>query len=117
MLAPYAAAAAKAASTGWLGYDFVANLATDAHETSLHAWRDGAWQAVARLPYAVNGNGLELAIARSHVGELDRLPAFDFHWADNIASFGDVSELGVNGDSAPNRRWNYRFSVQEEAQK
>ncbi len=36
---------------------------------------------------------------------------FDFHWADNIQSFDGVSELGVNGDSAPNRRWNYRYEI------
>jgi hypothetical protein len=40
-------------------------------------------------------------------------PAFDFHWADNIQSFGGVAELATNGDSAPNRRWNYRFAVAE----
>ena len=38
------------------------------------------------------------------VGETDRAPAFDFHWADNIQGFTTVAELGVNGDSAPNRR-------------
>jgi len=43
------------------------------------------------------------------VGEAAGQPALDFHWADNIQSFSGIAELGVNGDIAPNRRWNYRF--------
>jgi hypothetical protein len=43
------------------------------------------------------------------VNKSEGSPTFDFHWADNIQSFKDVSELGLHGDSAPNRRWNYRF--------
>jgi hypothetical protein len=45
------------------------------------------------------------------VGQDNERPSFDFHWADNIQGFDGVSELGVNGDSAPNRRWNYRYTV------
>jgi len=101
------------AATGWLGYDFVVNLEPGVGETSLHAWQAGTWARVGTMHYAVNGNGLELAISRALIAKQDGAPAFDFHWADNIAGFGDVSELGVNGDSAPNRRSNYRFSVRK----
>jgi len=62
--------------------------------------------------YRVNGNGIEIAVPRAALGETGDPPAFDFHWADNIQGFDKgVAELGVNGDSAPNRRWNYRFTV------
>jgi hypothetical protein len=54
---------------------------------------------------------MELTLPRETVGQNQASPCFDFHWADNIQGFTDVSELGVNGDSAPNRRWNYRYSV------
>jgi len=102
----------QSAATGWLGYDYLVNLdVTSDKRTSVHEWRAGAWHECGEAAYRVNGNGLELALPRKTVG-LDRgVPQFDFHWADNIAAFGDVSELGVNGDSAPNRRWNYRFGV------
>ncbi|HXK94158.1 MAG: hypothetical protein HPY51_01325 [Candidatus Omnitrophica bacterium] len=101
------------ARTGWLGYDYVVNLEVPSDtETTIHAWRDGSWEPVGRSAYQVNGNGLELSIPRSLIGQNQKTPAFDFHWADNIQGFTDVSELGVNGDSAPNRRWNYRFEVQ-----
>ncbi|HPX40669.1 MAG TPA: hypothetical protein PLF51_09545, partial [Candidatus Hydrogenedentes bacterium] len=69
--------------------------------------------AAGTAAYRVNGNGMELAVPRALTGEIEGVPAFDFHWADNIQGFSDVSELGVNGDSAPNRRWNYRYTAAE----
>jgi hypothetical protein len=45
------------------------------------------------------------------IGQSDELSAFDFHWADNLQHLGDISEFGLNGDSAPNRRFNYRYEV------
>jgi hypothetical protein len=100
------------ASTGWLGYDYIVNQdVIHATETTIKRWKDGTWQTAGELAYKVNGNGLELSVSRDLVGETAGEPAFDFHWADNIRSFGGIAELGVNGDSAPNRRWNYRFQV------
>lgn len=98
------------ASTGWLGYDYAVNTTMNsAEETTICSWRDDGWMPVGTAPYRVNGNGFEVALPRSTVCEVEGKPAFDFHWVDNIAGFTDVSELGVNGDSAPNRRWNYRY--------
>ena len=100
------------AATGWLGYDYVINLeVTNDTETTIKARREDAWENVGTARYTVSGNGLEIAVPRALVGEADDTPAFDFHWADNIQGFDDVSELGVNGDSAPNRRWDYRYTV------
>jgi hypothetical protein len=100
------------ASTGWLGYDFVVNLEVLSDSaTTVKAWRDGKWETVGEGTFKVNGNGLELAFPRSLIGQTDGDPAFDFHLADNIQGFTDISELGVNGDSAPSRRANYRFTV------
>jgi hypothetical protein len=100
------------AATGWLGYDFVVNdEVTSDTETTVKAWREGAWEKIGGAEFQVNGNGLEVAVSRDIVGEGADAPAFDFHWADNIQGYTDVSELGVHGDSAPNRRWNYRYTV------
>jgi len=102
------------ARTGWLAYDCVINLeVASGTETSVSAWQNGAWRAAGTAAYRVNGNGMELAVPRALTGEIEGVPAFDFHWADNIQGFSDVSELGVNGDSAPNRRWNYRYTAAE----
>ena len=100
------------ASTGWLGYDYIVNQAVfSGTETAIKRWQNGIWEATGRATYKVNGNSLELGVSRDLVGLIDGEPTFDFHWADNIQSFGGVAEFGVNGDSAPNRRWNYRFQV------
>ncbi|MGI9427499.1 MAG: hypothetical protein ACR2NM_02495 [Bythopirellula sp.] len=98
-------------NTGWLGYDFLINhkVVSDG-ETIVQAWHDGEWRDVGRALYRVNGNGMELAVSRKLIGQAGA-PAFDFHWADNIRSLSDASEFGVNGDSAPNRRWNYRYET------
>ncbi len=103
------------ASTGWLGYDYIVNEdVLNKKKTTLKKWTaEGEWEAVAVVDYRVNGNGLELSIPRKFLGMEKKTPALDFHWVDNIQAFSDVSELGVNGDSAPNRRWNYRFQVSE----
>lgn len=102
------------ASTGWLGYDLVVNRAPgDDGTTRVDAWRDGAWHEAGTARYAVNGNGLELALPRALAQQTEGTPRFDFHWADNIQGFGDIAELGVHGDSAPNRRWNYRYTTGE----
>lgn len=93
-------------ATGWLGYDYLL------HGGHAHTWRDGAWTAIGNAPYRVAGAEMELSCPRALLGESSAAPAFDFHWADNIQGFSDVSELGVNGDSAPNRRWNYRFETE-----
>lgn len=99
------------ADTGWLGYDFVVNLEVpDATTTTVKRWRHGQWEPAGTASYRVAGNRMELKIGRPVLGFGSDAPAFDFHWADNLQSFDDVSELGVNGDSAPNRRWNYRYA-------
>lgn len=101
------------ASTGWLGYDYVLNEEVlSREETTVKKWRNGAWERVGAAKYQVVENKMELSLPRSLLGEDEAPPAFDFHWADNIGEFGDISVLGVNGDSAPNRRWNYRFRVE-----
>ena len=102
----------KNGATGWLGYDYVVNRAISGPGNSLvEQWRDGRWESVGRANFRVNGNGMELAVPRKSLNMQKDGPSFDFHWADNIQSFEGVHELGVNGDSAPNRRWNYRFHV------
>jgi hypothetical protein len=52
---------------------------------------------------------MEIAIPRSLLGIAETNVEFDFHWADNIQALDSVAEFAINGDSAPNRRFNYRF--------
>lgn len=68
----------------------------------------GPWVEAARLNYRYAGNELELAVPRQLLGLEGDAFTFDFHWSDNPADLDDPISLCVNGDSAPNRRFNYR---------
>ena len=53
-------------------------------------------------------SAIELAVPRRLLGLAGNALSFDFHWCDNPADLKDPISLCLNGDSAPNRRFNYR---------
>ena len=99
--------------TGWEGYDFVVNRTIkDASTTLLEASAAGwNWKPKSEIRYCVKGHEIELAIPRKALGfgDLEQPLRFDFKWADNMQKDGDILEFTVNGDSAPNGRFSYRF--------
>lgn len=99
------------ATNGWLGYDFVINRRVrSATATTLERQtKTGyAWETAGRVQYRVQGCELELAVPLSALG-IRALPAtLDFKWADNLQQTGDASDFTLNGDAAPNDRFNYR---------
>ena len=100
------------ASTGWCGYDFLVNQQVlSATQTTLMAFdtQRGEWKTVATIPYATRGNVIELAIPRKLIGKQGKQFSLDFKWADNPSDLKDIISLCTSGDSAPNRRFNYRF--------
>ena len=70
---------------------------------------DGNWIIAASVPYAVTGNELELAVPAEIIGVAGKTACFDFKWADNPQELTDPISLCLHGDTAPNRRFNYRF--------
>ena len=99
--------------TGWFGYDYLINKSTvDAKTTTIMRFDpknpDKPWVQIAKLGYRYKGKTLELAVPRKILGLQGQSFAFDFHWCDNPADLIDPISLCVNGDSAPNRRFNYR---------
>lgn len=103
----------KNPSTGWFGYDYLVNQKiADDKTTSLMRYDanagDNPWVEVASLPFRYAGKSLELAIPRERLGLTGNGLTFDFHWCDNPADLKDPISLCINGDSAPNRRFNYR---------
>ena len=52
--------------------------------------------------------GLELSLPREALGLAGDSFTFDFKWADNPADLVDPVSFCLNGDTAPNRRFNYR---------
>ena len=99
------------ASTGWLGYDFVVNRSR----------RDGRWAAVERnvggrfewtrvgeAEVVWGGADLELGVPWAALGLAGPPARLDFKWADAIGSTGEAGDFTLNGDVAPNDRFNYR---------
>ena len=98
---------------GWKGYDFVANRTVgEDGTTSLEASRDDAtWEPVGNLEYRVSGNEMHLAVPRSLLGLHAREPLhIEFKWADNVPDSGDVMDFYVEGDAAPDGRFNYLYT-------
>ena len=97
-------------STGWYGYDILINKnVTDASTSEVLAYVDGQWTKTGTCSYAVAGNKLELSVAKSLLGVDGKEITFDFKWADNPSELEDPISLCLHGDTAPNRRFNYRF--------
>lgn len=104
--------------TGWEGYDFAVNLgdrtasamSLSRNTTVTNGW---TWTTVrSDILYQVASNRLMLRVPRTSLGLTNDPVNFDFHWADNFQVAGDISDFGVNGDSAPDRRFNYRYLTQ-----
>ena len=96
--------------TGWYGYDILVNKnVKDAENTEVMKFVDGKWTGIAAVPYAVCGNEMELSIPSELLGVAGRSAGFDFKWADNPQELKDPISLCLHGDTAPNRRFNYRF--------
>ena len=97
-------------ATGWYGYDYIINKkVVSSNITTLMKYDDGVWSEVAKIPYAVNGNEMELEIPLSLLSIKGKDITFDFKWADNPGELTDPIAFCLYGDSAPNRRFNYRF--------
>jgi hypothetical protein len=100
------------ASTGWLGYDYAINRTPRGIER--HAGGGWNWEPVEEGLVAqrrVAGDSMELAVPLEALG-LDSYPlAFDFKVVDKITGNGQWWDLTVNGDAAPDDRFNYRVEI------
>lgn len=99
-------------STGWYGYDFIVNQNVKSDRTSTLMRYDnekGEWVFVADISMRYAENKIELAIPRNLLNLPTEEFTLDFKWADNPAELKDPISLCLNGDTAPNRRFNYRL--------
>lgn len=97
--------------TGWEGYDYLINNKINSATQTVLMKRDGdKWIDAATIDYAYAGNQIEIAVPRSAIGQSAK-PDFYFHWHDNIGTLDDLHSFFVNGDSAPERRYNYHYKA------
>ena len=101
----------KDKSTGWEGYDFCVNMEVLSKTgTTLKRRTAEGWDTVCECEYSYTGSEMQIAVPRSSLG-MDTKPSFYFHWVDNIQKLDDIHEFFVNGDSAPERRYNYFYDA------
>lgn len=101
------------AATGWHGFDYIVNLKVVSERlTTLQRFNNETrqWELAAEIPYATKGNVLEVSIPRKLLGKGRNHIALDFKWTDNPSSLDDIISLCTSGDTAPNRRFAYRFT-------
>jgi hypothetical protein len=101
----------KEKDTGWEGYNVLINFpVVDGQHTTVKVnaggWR---WRTMGEALYRVEGSQLMIAVPRSLIGQAGKPVTFDFHWADNIQCSGKIEDFFLNGDSAPNRRFDYNY--------
>ncbi len=88
--------------TGWLGYDLRVSPGRRVVERNVggrYVWADPT-----PVDVAVGPDGLELSLPRS----LLRSTTVDFKWTDRCYARGDWTDFTLNGDAAPNDRYNFR---------
>lgn len=95
------------AATGWLGYDFAVNRrGPGSLDRSID--QDAAWHPDGTVEWRAAGRRLELRIPWDRLGLAGPPAALDFKWYDAHNPLTDVTNLLVQGDAAPNDRYNYR---------
>lgn len=98
--------------TGWEGYDLlvgrrVSGDGTLSVESHRHDWE---WTEIGSAAWAGAEQELHLAIPRDILGlPPQEPPRLDFKWVDNLQRPGDVLDLYLSGDAAPEGRFRYRF--------
>lgn len=98
--------------TGWFGYELLVNQnVVNTQETTLKRWntKSQTWDEADTLAYQVVDNRLAITLPRSVLGATTDQIQFDFKWSDNAAELRDPISFCTAGDTAPNRRFNYRF--------
>lgn len=96
--------------TGWFGYDYLINKNVKSNNvTTLMEYNGYKWIQLADVNYSNGEKELEVAIPRSLLKLNQNKLVLDFKWADNPEDLNDPISFCVNGDTAPNRRFNYRF--------
>jgi hypothetical protein len=97
-------------TTGWCGFDFVVNRLPAKLQTATLELNQGGyrWEAVTEVAQATEGRELELAVPWTALGLVGPSAGLDFKWADNIQQTGDAEDFTINGDVAPNDRFNFR---------
>jgi len=100
----------------WQGYNYIVNRigVSEAVTTLEKSTGDWNWEAVnSNIKYKIDKNKMELIIPRSDLGlnGFNKPIDIQFKWNDNMQVDGDIYEFILNGDTAPNNRFNYCYTA------
>lgn len=99
----------RSTKTGWEGYDYLLSYDPKTkHMRLLQSQKGWNWQQLALLPFAINGQRMEVAIPR------DKMPTgskmnFEFKWVDHLGKENDIMDFYTCGEAAPGGRFNYLY--------
>ena len=99
-------------NTGWQGYDYLINRTQpQANQASIERWGNHGWEAAGVASIKVKGRELMIGVPRQKIA----LPSghgtsIDFHWLDDLSLPADPVDFWYRGESAPDGRFNYRYS-------
>ena len=93
------------AATGWMGYDFRVSPASGVIERNLGGYQ---WGQGRKVKTRIGGDSVEVLVPRALLNLAANAAGVDFKWTDNCYQKGDWSDFTLNGDAAPNDRFNYR---------
>ena len=99
-------------ATGWEGFDYLlrdGKLYRYEGQGSKVQGQEPRWQTVCSVKRSVNGNNLSITIPRKRLALAADIFTLDFKWADNPTDPFDIISISTTGDTAPNRRFRYRF--------
>jgi len=97
-------------NTGWYGYDFLINGRIESEtQTTLMKYEQDKWVEISTLAYRYSDNKMEIEIPIHLLSISQDYLVMDFKWSDNPEKLENPISFALNGDTAPNRRFNYRL--------
>ncbi len=101
------------ATTGWEGYDIVINRSRTANIASVEKFIDGKWefQKLGDAEMVLGESSITLKVSRSVLGIGNEAASFNFKWADNSITDGDIMKFMDMGDAAPDDRFSFAYTA------
>ncbi len=100
-------------TNGWYGFDYVINRSGDGGKCSVEKFGGGwSFESAGEAEYKLDKNALVIKVDASLIGFNGK--SFDFKWADNSVSDGEIMGFLDLGDSAPDARFCYRYTTEAE---
>ena len=98
--------------SGWEGYDFALNRNRDDKTLSVEKFKNNSWnfEEIGRADYFIGTDSITIRVPKSLLNLDPDEISFDFKWADNSTTSGNIMEFMDLGDVAPNDRFNFRYS-------